>query len=622
MTKITDFLRINRIIVFGLADLILIIAAITLAFLVRFEGAIPQEYVGRLPVYFVILAILNLFFIWRLRLYSFTWEFVSLSEFSRIVKAVTYANALFAILVLVGWGEFKLFSGFPRSILFINYVFDLLFIGALRISKRFFKETINFRTTSQGEKTLIVGAGEEGERLIRNLLKSPSYELVGIVDNNRARKNAAIHGVRVLGTIKDIPKIVKGHDIRQIIIALTSAQAGTIREAVNLGRGAGIKNIKIIPDTHELLSGKLKLTDIREIQVEDLLGRKPTKIDTKKISEFIKDKVVLITGAAGSIGSELVRQCLAFEPTELILLDFNESGLFDLEADLLMQSPKNRSRVKAVVASITDKDKLERIIAGYQPDVIFHAAAYKHVPLMEDFPDEAVKTNVFGTLNLAETAIRHEIPKFVLVSTDKAIRPVSVMGKTKRVAELITQSLNQEGKTRFVAVRFGNVIGSRGSVLPLFQEQIKRRAPLTVTHPEMTRYFMTIPEAAILVLEAGAVGNGGEIFMLDMGEPVKILEVAKETIRLAGLRPDVDVPIVFTGVRPGEKIFEEIFSEDEKRVGATQWDKIFITKTENATDPTAVKEKVELLGENLRQSNDNLKTALDECLQYHKTKLV
>jgi len=287
-----------------------------------------------------------------------------------------------------------------------------------------------------------------------------------------------------------------------------------------------------------------------------------------------------------------------------------------------MQSPKSRGQIKTVVASITDKNKIEEIINESQPDVILHAAAYKHVPLMESYPDEAVKTNVFGTLNVAETAIKYDVPKFVLISTDKAIRPVSVMGKTKRVAEIITQTLNQKGKTKFVAVRFGNVIGSRGSVLPLFQEQIRRRAPITVTHPKMTRYFMTIPEAAILVLEAGAVGKGGEIFMLDMGEPVKILDVARETIRLAGLRPDIDIPIVFTGVRPGEKIFEEIFSDDEKRIGATQWDKIFITKTENTHDPVSVQNNIETLKKGLRESKENLKTALDECVEYHRTKLV
>jgi FlaA1/EpsC-like NDP-sugar epimerase len=283
------------------------------------------------------------------------------------------------------------------------------------------------------------------------------------------------------------------------------------------------------------------------------------------------------------------------------MLDFNESGLFDLESDIKFSF--SQAPIESIVANINDKDKIEKIISELKPDVVFHAAAYKHVPLMEQFPEEAVKTNVFGTLNVAEAAIKNNVDKFVLISTDKAIKPISVMGQTKRLAELIVQDLNKKSKTKFISVRFGNVIGSRGSVIPLFEEQIKRRMPVTVTHPDMTRYFMTIPEAALLVTEAGAVGKGGEIFMLDMGKPIKILDLAKEAIKLAGLVPDVDIPIVFTGVRPGEKISEVIFSDEEKRIGTTQWDKIFITKNEKEVDEKLIKKTLDDLSKAIEQKN-------------------
>ncbi len=586
--------------------------AVWAAFLIRFEGAVPETYRRNLWTYAAILAALNLFFLWRGRLYAFTWAFVSLSELTKLLKAITYSNALFAIAALALRDRTELFGGFPGSVLVVNYVFSLLATGAIRIAKRALNELVPHRTTPEAVETLIVGAGDEGEALLRTLLKGSGYRPIGIVDNSPAKQNSSIHGVPVLGPISRIPAIAAEQPVRQVIIALTSAQAQTIREAVTLTRTAGIPNVKIVPATHELLSGAAKLTDLREIQVEDLLGRNPAKIDTKQIASFIKDRVVMVTGAAGSIGSELARQCLTFSPRRLILLDFNESGLFDLHAELCMTQPSARDRLVPIVASIIDRRKVNHLVEGYRPDIIFHAAAYKHVPLMEDFPEEAVATNVFGTLNVARAACAHGVPKFVLISTDKAIRPTSVMGKTKRAAEIATQALNGAGATRFIAVRFGNVIGSRGSVIPLFQEQIRRRAAITVTHPDMTRYFMTIPEAALLVMEAGAVGAGGEIFMLDMGMPVKIDDLARETVRLAGLVPDVDIPIVYTGVRSGEKIFEEIFSNEERRIGATQWDKIFITKGNEVPLATEVTDRLARLEASLTAAPGELHEALDQ----------
>jgi len=603
---LVDFLKSKKKIILFVADVILIGAALLLAFILRFDGIIPQEYHSRLPAFIFLIVVLNVYFIWRQRLYSLSLEFIGLREILQLFKAITFANFIFALAILSSRDTLTLFSGFPRTVILINYFLDLFLIGSLRISQRSWQELKEKKFFENGEETLIVGASVEGEQLLRSLLKNKNdiYYPVGIVDHRKDHQKTTIHGVPVLGRIEDIPKLVKSYNVKHVIIALSSADANIIRRATNLSREAGVKDIKIIPAVFEIISGQLRLTDIREVQVEDLLGREPAKIDTAFISEFLKDKVILVTGAAGSIGSEIVRQIIPFQPKKVAMLDFNESGLFDLNAEIKMSF--SQAPVESIVANINDREKIERIIAQLKPDVIFHAAAYKHVPLMEEFPEEAVTTNIFGTLNVAEAAIKNNVDKFVFISTDKAIRPISVMGQTKRLAELAIQNLNNKSKTKFVSVRFGNVIGSRGSVIPLFKEQIKRRLPVTVTHPEMTRYFMTVPEAALLVTEAGAVGKGGEIFMLDMGKPVKIFDLAKETIRLAGLEPDIDIPIVFTGIRPGEKIFEEIFSEDEKRIGTTQWDKIFITKSEKPVDEKTIKKTLENLKKALEKHDTSL----------------
>ncbi len=598
-----NFLSQHKKIFLLIGDIILITFALLLAFILRFDGIIPVEYHSRLPAYIFLVLVLNIYFIWRQGLYSFSWEFISLKEMLSLFKAITFANFIFALVILASRDTLNLFSGFPRMAIVINYALDLIFLGSIRVSRRAWQELTEKKFFENGEETLIVGASNEGEQILRSLLnnKNDIYYPVAIVDHRKDHQKMSIHGVQVLGDIDDIPKLVKSYNIKHVIIALSSAEEDVIRKATNLSREAGVKDIKIIPATFEVLSGQLKLTDIRDVQVEDLLGRKPAKIDTTSINNFLKDKVVLVTGAAGSIGAEIVRQIIPFQPKKIAMLDFNESGLFDLESDIKFSF--SQAPIESIVANINDKDKIEKIISELKPDVVFHAAAYKHVPLMEQFPEEAVKTNVFGTLNVAEAAIKNNVDKFVLISTDKAIKPISVMGQTKRLAELIVQDLNKKSKTKFISVRFGNVIGSRGSVIPLFEEQIKRRMPVTVTHPDMTRYFMTIPEAALLVTEAGAVGKGGEIFMLDMGKPIKILDLAKEAIKLAGLVPDVDIPIVFTGVRPGEKISEVIFSDEEKRIGTTQWDKIFITKNEKEVDEKLIKKTLDDLSKAIEQKN-------------------
>ncbi len=379
----------------------------------------------------------------------------------------------------------------------------------------------------------------------------------------------------MLGKRTEIPQLAEKYEVEELLIAMPSVASRVIRETVDLGRRAGLKQIKILPGFHELISGRVGLADIREVQLEDLLGREPVHIAVREIESYLKDKVVLVTGAAGSIGSELCRQIAKFNPKELFALDQDETGLFYIENEL--REKFSDLKLHAIIADIRDQPKIERIFSQVRPQVIFHAAAYKHVPLMELHPDEAVKNNIFGTLVVAEAAQKWGAEKFVLISTDKAVNPTSVMGATKRVAEMLIQALNCHGKTQFTAVRFGNVLGSRGSVIPVFQEQIKRGGPVTVTHGDMKRYFMITSEAVLLVLQAGAMGQGGEVFILHMGEPVRIEDLAREMIRLSGYEPDKDIPIVFTGQRPGEKLFEELLTSEEGTI-ATRHEKIFVAK--------------------------------------------
>ena len=585
-----EYLHIRKNILFGIADAALAAVALVVAFLLRFDGTLPAEYGARLPYYLLLYAGLTLFFLNYERMYSFTWSFVGLKELTRLFRALTYASGIFGLLVLLDTIGF--FAGFPRSVILLSYLVSILLIGLLRIAKRFWLEFAH-GAIPHGEPTLIVGAGRQGEHLIRHLLGTPGlYRIVGIVDEKSANQGLLIHGVPVLGSVRDLPRLVHDHDVKHVIIAFERDHAKLIRETVQIARDAGVTDVKIVPEYSELLGQKLSFRDLKEVSVEDLLGRDPARIDTEEIKQFLHGRMVLVTGAAGSIGSELCRQISQFLPAKLVMLDFNESGIFDLEHELRRSFPN--AELVSVVASITDQPKMEAIMAAYQPEVVFHAAAYKHVPLMEEYPEEAARANILGTSYVALAAQKANVKKFVFISTDKAVKPLSVMGKTKRAAEIVVKSLNAEGNTRFVAVRFGNVLGSRGSVVPLFEEQIRHGGPVTVTHPDMTRYFMTIPEAALLVMEAGAIGTGGEIFILDMGKPVKILDLAHELIRLSGYKPDEEIPIVITGIRPGEKIFEELLTAEEGS-SATKWEKIFISKTDNHLNRSAVEERIRTL---------------------------
>lgn len=582
--------RLKKILLFLLADIFLIILAMIVSFLLRFDWEIPLSYHDRIPLYIGISLIITIPLLFWRRLYSFTWSFVSLGEMVELFKAVSLAGIGFAIIYLL-LQRSPAFLGFPRSIIFIHHALLFLFLGGLRAAKRIALLFISLPQPGGKRKAaLVIGAGERADELIRALKKTANgYELIGILDNDQEKHSTLLHGVRVLGPIEKLPSLAKLHQVETVIIALSDDERNLIQKTVTLARKARVSDVKIIPSVFEMVSGKLKVQELRSVAVEDLLGRKVADIETNEIEAFIKGKNILITGAAGSIGSELSRQIARFAPYALHLLDYEESNLFDLARLLEIDYPS--LVIKTYIADIRNQPKIELLMEKIKPHICFHAAAYKHVPLMEEFPEEAVMTNVLGTLAVAKAATNEGVQKFVLISTDKAVRPISVMGKTKRLAEMIVEALNSKDKTKFVSVRFGNVLGSRGSVLPIFQEQLRRRAPLTVTDPRMTRYFMTTPEACLLVLEAAASGEGGEIFALDMGKPVKIVELARELIHLSGLKPDKDVPIVFTKPRPGEKLFENIFSKEEGMI-ATRYQKIFKVRTANHADPASLLKEV------------------------------
>ncbi len=568
----------KRVAFFFIVDAVLISLSMWIAFLLRFEGRIPGMYWGNLWVFIFISLVIKVFFLYWQGLYRVNWSYISTEELFSLVKALFYSFLGMASIFLL-FRNLPPFSGFPRSILIIDFSISLLFIGSFRIAKRVYFQIFKYQFVKEnraGKRTLIVGAGDAGEQIVRNMLRKDSlYFPVGFVDDDPMKVGLFIHNIKVLGKCRDIPTLTKYHDIENLLIAVPSATSKLIKEIIKLGKEAKIQHIRIIPTLNELIiSGKASLSDVREIQLEDLLRREPVEIKLDSIRHYLKGKVVLVTGAGGSIGSELCRQILRFEPKKLIILDQDETSVFNLKRKL---KDISSLEILSVVGDVKNKHKIESLFGYSHPQIIFHAAAYKHVPMMEAHPDEAVKNNIMGVLITGEAAIKCGAERFVLISTDKAVNPTSVMGATKRLAEFLTSELNRKGSTCFSAVRFGNVLGSRGCVIPIFTEQISKGGPVTVTHPEMKRYFMITSEATLLVLQAGAIGKGGEVFILDMGEPVKIVDLAHELIRLSGYEPNVDIPITFTGIRPGEKLFEKLFAEDED-ILPTEHKKIFMVR--------------------------------------------
>jgi len=583
-----------------LADAFLIFASLFISYCIRLDTLSLNGYWRQILQSLPVILVVRLSVFAYAGLYRGMWRFVGMRDLLKLIQAVTLSSIVSVVLIFL---IFRL-ENYPRSVFVIDWFVVLVFIGGSRFAYRLYREGAfstklgGQDTSSTGKRVLIVGAGKAGEAILREILSNSQYGFVpfGFVDDDRAKRNFAIHGYRILGNTRDIPRIVKENNIDEIFLAIPSASSKAKRRIMRVCKSSGLK-FKTLPAMGQLLNGTVTVNALREFQIEDLLGREPVKLDAGSIKEYLRDKTVMITGAGGSIGSELCRQVAHFSPKRLVLYERSEFNLYQIQMNLLEIYPD--LEVHAVIGDVLNQGRAERTLREFHPEVIFHAAAYKHVPLMELNSEEALRNNVHGTWILARLSHAYGVKKFVMVSTDKAVRPTNIMGASKRIAELICQGFGRDSETKFVTVRFGNVLNSVGSVIPLFKRQIARGGPITVTHPEIYRYFMTIPESVQLIMQAGAMGKGGEIFILDMGEPVKIVDLARDMITLSGLDPDKDIKIVFTGLRPGEKMYEELLTDGEE-ITSTIHEKIKVAGAEKI-DWQALMEKIEHMLESLKE---------------------
>lgn len=544
-----------------ITDIILINGSVFLSLIMRFEiniASVSEEYIQKYIVNVIPFTIVTLIIFWCFRMYHSLWQYASIAELYKIVEACVVAElAHLCVTSFMGWM-------LPRSCYFTSGVFLIVAMSASRFMYRLLRQLINeYRHTSEQLKIMIIGAGEATSVLMREISNSrylDNSKVVCIIDDDLGKVGKYIRGVKIVGTRDHIKEYARYYDIDEIIFAIPSASTKDKREILNICKETSC-NLKILPGVYQMVDGEINIKDLRNVDVLDLLGRDPVKVDIESIMGYVKDKTVLVTGGGGSIGSELCRQLVSHKPKCLVIFDIYENNAYDIQQELKIKYPD--ANVVTLIGSIRNTSRLESVFEQYKPDIVYHAAAHKHVPLMEVSPNEAIKNNVVGTWNVAKMADKYGVKKFVMISTDKAVNPTNVMGATKRICEMIIQSFNEKSKTDFVAVRFGNVLGSNGSVIPLFKRQIEAGGPVTVTHPDIIRYFMTIPEAVSLVLQAGAYAKGGEIFILDMGEPVKIDDLAKNLIRLSGYTLGVDMEIKYTGLRPGEKLYEELLMNEE-----------------------------------------------------------
>ena len=561
-----------RRVTFLLFDLIAFALSLILAFVIRFEFNPILNFNYNLPLFLILFLAVKIVVFYSFRLYDISWRFVSLQDLANIGKAVLLSNGILFI-IIYGF-NLSLFAGFPRSILLVDLIFSFMLSSGFKISKRMYLEVMRQRIgTSDLKRTLIVGAGSSGEQILRDINRSDTRKFypIGFIDDDPLKQNLYLQGIRVLGNTKELSEIIKRYKVDSILISVLTADRKFHRKILNIAREAGVKDVKVISTINDISdSVKVRMQDVRDIDVSDLIGRQAVSISAKIIGNYLNNKRVMITGAAGSIGSEISRQVIFYEPKEVAIVDINESDLADLE--LQLKAMFRSHEVRMYLCDISDKNKVDKMFESFKPDVVFHAAAYKHVPVMEKFPEEAVRVNIIGTHNLATAVNKFNVGNFVLISTDKAVNPTSIMGVSKRIAEQIVTGI--VSSSNFVAVRFGNVIGSRGSALPLFLNQLKNGGPITITHPEMKRYFMTIPEAVALVLQAAATGKNGDVFILDMGEPIKIVDLVEDLITLHNLIPNKDIKIEYTGIRDGEKLVEEVLTAEEGVI-PTSHEKIF-----------------------------------------------
>ena len=553
----------NRIALLVIVDIFLIALSGFLALYIRYDfrfSNMEMRYVDYELLYLPVNLVVTLLMFVLFKLYRSVWRFASSTELLNVIGACTCSIGLQII------GMSLLRMRMPISYYLMKYVLLIVGVGMVRFAYRILR-MLQERRLFGGEKdqkknTMIVGGGEAGAMIIKEFQNSEylNQRICCVIDDNASKQGKYLRGIKIMGGREDIVRLAKELQIEEIIVAMPSAPQSEVRDILNICKETGCE-MKVLPGLYQMIKGEVSISKLRRVEIEDLLGREPIRVQLDEIMGYVAGKVVLVTGGGGSIGSELCRQVAAHEPKQLIIFDIYENNAYDIQQELKNKFPALDLTV--LIGSVRNTHRMNSIFEKYRPDIVYHAAAHKHVPLMEDSPNEAIKNNVFGTYKTALAADRYGVKRFVLISTDKAVNPTNIMGASKRICEMIIQMMNRHSKTEFVAVRFGNVLGSNGSVIPLFKKQIEKGGPVTVTHPDIIRYFMTIPEAVSLVLQAGALAKGGEIFVLDMGEPVKILDLAENLIRLSGYKPYEDIDIEFTGLRPGEKLYEELLMSEE-----------------------------------------------------------
>jgi len=606
--------KLKRTAFFLLFDALIILLSFYFAFHLRFEFAFPAKYVHRAYFWAGGLVVLKIWILYLFKIYNLNWSFVGVTELSYILKA-WFVSVTSIYIVNIILRNFLVDYNLPLSVIFMDSALSFGMTGFLRISKRLFMEM--FSRIGVRKRTLIVGIDFTSERLVKELKSSKANKLfpIAFIDENKMRIGTQICGLPVYGGLERLDEIIHDDKIDSVLLNLPAASHKKISEIFELIHTAGVDDIKIVPKIDEFNHEINVVRDIKNLDIDDLLSRQSVKIDFDNIRDYLKDKRILVSGAGGSIGSEITRKLVRFGVTQVIAYEIDETEVFNLQQELKKSIDDNQT-VHYIVGDVRDREKLARVFRDYRPEIIFHASAYKHVPLMEDHPEEAVKTNILGTRNLADLAVEYKVKKFVNISTDKAVNPTSIMGATKRFCEMICKNQNGGG-TMFMSVRFGNVLGSRGSVIPLFLDQIKNGGPVTITHPDIKRYFMSIPEAVLLVFQAAYMGSkGGETFVLDMGEPVKIVDLANNLIRLNNMEPGQDIDIVFTGLRPGEKLFEELLTAEEG-TDATTHAKIYIARKNSPLAAGTLQTALEELEASL-DNPANIKTILKKYIPYYQ----
>ena len=594
--------RFKRVSFFLFFDIFFIITSFCFSFYLRFGFTFPEEYHHILLYWLLGLIVFNVSLLFLAGLYNISWRFVGLNELFNLLKIGVISVIVVYFVNLIIRANLPGYD-LPRGIVLINAFLSFTLIGILRISKRVYIQF--FKGKKIGKKGLIIGADSTGARLIKELMYDENENLypVAILDEDIMKIGTKIEGIPVFGDFKKLPEIIDKFNIDSVLINLPRASHKYVGRLFKLIKQSGIDNIKIVPKVDEYDSDVHKLKNFKQIAIEDLLSRESVKIEFERVKTYLKDKTIMVTGAAGSIGSEIIRQLIRFNVKRIIGFEIDETEVFNLEIET-NNLKKEGQIVDFVIGDIRDKEKLEQVIKETDPQIIFHTAAYKHVPLMEKYPEEAVKTNIFGTLNIVELALKYKVGKFINISTDKAVNPSSVMGASKRMSEIIC-SANNSKETKMSSVRFGNVLGSRGSVIPVFLSQIKKGGPVKITHKEMKRYFMAISEAVLLVLQAAYMGEGGEVFVLDMGNPVKIVDLAETLIILNKLEPYEDIDIIFTGLRPGEKLFEELLTAEEG-TDVTYHEKIFVARNGSSISQRKLKSILKKLEKSLYSPIDIL----------------